>query len=273
MLFRKEILLLIVLAVSVGFTSCSDDDDEVPRIDEPTGSFTLPDQPLDGEMVVVEDLSISKNGWIVVRRDNGSNEPIMTEIISMPEYVPAGDYLEFSIRLKNNIELVDGERLWVNLHADDGDKIFEYSISNQADLPILLSSGSLVAHFFIVDLPDPTGSVSADDQELEQNRKLNISSVVNSHSGWVVVYSDAEGAPNLNEILSVPRFIDPGTHTDLKVDLEDDVEIENNELLWVVLHTDDGDQVFEYNVDDDLDLPVLTENDEMVMDSFRLSFD
>ncbi|WP_081212249.1 DUF7282 domain-containing protein [Salegentibacter sediminis] len=270
MWFRKEILLVLMLAVLVGFTSCSDDDDELSPIVVPTGSFRLPDQPLDGEIVMVEDLSVSKDGWIVVRKDNGDNEPLMTEIISMPEYVKAGDYEEFSIRLKNKTELVEGERLWVNLHVDDGDMIFEYSASNLADVPVLTSSGSMVAHSFIVDLPDPTGSVLAEDQELEQNRKLNISAVVNSHPGWVVIYSDAAGAPDLNSRLSVPRYIEPDTYTDLKLDLEENTEIEGNELLWVVLHTDDGDKIFEFTPDEELDLPVLAEDDDIVKDSFRV---
>ncbi len=259
-----------MVAVMLGFTSCSDDDDELPRIEEPTGSFTLPDQPLDEEMVFVEDLSISKDGWIVVRRDNGDNEPLMTEIISMPEYVEAGDYDEVSIRLKNNTELVEGERLWVNLHVDDGDMVFEYSASNQSDTPVLNSSGSLVAHSFMVDMPDPTGSLSAEDQELDQNRKLNISSVVNSHPGWVVVYHDAEEGPDLNVRLSVPRHIEAGTHTDLKVDLEDDVDIQNNQLLWVVLHSDDGDKVFEYSASNQADVPVLTSSGSLVAHSFMV---
>lgn len=261
---------MLMLAVLVGFTSCSDDDDELPPVVVPTGSFSLPDQPLDGEIVMVEDLSVSKDGWIVVRKDNGDNEPLMTEIISMPEYVKAGDYEEFSIRLKNKTELVEGERLWVNLHVDDGDMIFEYSASNLADVPVLTSSGSMVAHSFIVDLPDPTGSVLAEDQELEQNRKLNISAVVNSHPGWVVIYSDAAGAPDLNSRLSVPRYIEPDTYTDLKLDLEENTEIEGNELLWVVLHTDDGDKIFEFTPDEELDLPVLAEDDDIVKDSFRV---
>lgn len=273
MFFRKKFMLLIIITVVVGFTSCSNDDDEVVTIiEEPTGSFTLPSQPLDAGMVIVEDLSMNKDGWIVVRRDNGSGEPIMSEIISIPEYVEAGDYDEFSVQLEESVDLTEGEKLWVNLHVDDGDQIFEYDGTPGKDMPVLLVSGNMVKSSFIVDLPDPTGSVSAEDQMMEQNRRLTINSVDNSHSGWVVVYSDAEGEPFLREKVSIPRYVEPGTHTDLDVELEESAEIDNNGLLWVVLHIDDGDQIFEYNGVNSIDEPVLDTSNEIVKDSFNVSF-
>ncbi|MFO8146383.1 MAG: hypothetical protein R6U03_03230, partial [Gillisia sp.] len=266
-------MLLIIITAAVGFTSCSNDDDEVvPIIEEPTGSFTLPSQPLDAGMVIVEDLSMNKDGWIVVRRDNGSGEPIMSEIISIPEYVEAGDYDEFSVQLEESVNLTEGEKLWVNLHVDDGDQIFEYDGTPGKDMPILLVSGNMVKSSFIVDLPDPTGSVSADDQMMEQNRRLTINSVDNTHSGWVVVYPDAEGEPLLSKKVSIPRYVSPGTHTDFEVELEENAEIKNNGLLWVVLHIDDGDQIFEYNGMNAIDEPVLDTSNEMVKDSFNVSF-
>ncbi|HEY9117650.1 MAG TPA: hypothetical protein VIN11_07475, partial [Roseivirga sp.] len=277
---KKIMLLLLMITLVAGFTACSNDDDEFNPIDEPTeeptGSFTLPDQPLVEGMVVIEDLVMSNDGWIVVRKDNGTEAPDFAETISYPEYVEAGTYQEYSIQLKENIDLYQGERLWVNLHSDNGDEQFTYDGTNDVDVPLGywdLNWGYVyLAHSFIVNLQIPTGSITAEDQVLDQDRNLIISSVNNSHPGWIVVYPDHDGQPYLNEPISIPRYIVSDTHSDLQIELEDNIEIDNNQLLWVVLHTDDGDHIFEFIDDNSSDQPVLNSNNEKVQVSLIISF-
>ena len=157
-------MLLVLIAAIAGFTSCSSDDDSTPQ-DDPTpgvviaGSFTLASVPSNGEMVFVENFTMPKEGWIVVRRDNGHNAPMMSEIISIPESIAAGIYPENSIRLKENVHLKQGERLWVNLHADDGDHIFFFDGSSVGDMPLgifdVFAGFVLISDSFIVDLQNP----------------------------------------------------------------------------------------------------------------------
>ena len=281
MWFSKKIMQLLLMTTLVaGFTACSNDDDEFNPIDEPTeeptGSFTLPEQPLVEGMVVVKKLTMSNDGWIVVRRDDGNEAPDLTEIISYPEYVDAGTYQEVFIELQENIDLLQGERLWVNLHNDNGDQEFTYDGNNDVDLPLyygdLMWGFYLITHSFLVDLPTPTGSINAEDQVLDHDRNLIISSVNNSHPGWIVVYPDHDGQPYLDEPISIPRYIVSGTHSDLQIELEDNIEIDNNQLFWVVLHTDDGDHIFEFLDDNSSDQPVLNSNNENVQVSLTISF-
>lgn len=147
-----------MIGLTAGLTSCSkdDDDDELPQMEDPTGSFNLPAEPLNDGMVVVKNLTMSHDGWIVVRRDNGNEEPDFSHIISQPEYVEAGTHSEVLIELKDGINLLQGERLWVNLHNDNGDQEFTYDGSNNIDMPLGywdLNWGYVyLAHSFIVDL-------------------------------------------------------------------------------------------------------------------------
>lgn len=160
---QKKFMLFVFLVAITGFTSCSSDDDVAP-IDDPIdnpqsamASFTLSSTPLVGKKVFVENFTMPSDGWIVVRRDNGSNQPVMSEVISIPENVLAGNYAEYSIDLEENVNLQQGERLWVNLHHDDGDHIFSYDSSSDADFPLGIfdpfAGYTLISHSFVVDLP------------------------------------------------------------------------------------------------------------------------
>ena len=166
MLTGKKFMFLVLFAALVSFSSCSSSDDGVTStddpIDDPTavqmGHFTLSNTPLVGNMVFVENFTIPGDGWIVVRRDDGHNSPMMSEIISIPEFVLAGSYTEYSIQLEGGLDLHHGEKLWVNLHADDGDQVFSYTGSNDADMPLGIFNAfggyTLIANSFVVDLND-----------------------------------------------------------------------------------------------------------------------
>ncbi|MDX1778364.1 MAG: hypothetical protein R3339_05755 [Thermodesulfobacteriota bacterium] len=158
----KKFVLFVWVAAIIGISSCSSDDDVAP-IDDPIenpqavtmGSFTLPAVPLIGETVMVENFNMPKDGWIVVRKDDGHNRPMMSEIISIPVNVLAGSYAEYFIDLEEDLHLQHGERLWVNLHADDGDQIFSYNGSDrdmamQAFDPF--GGYTLISDSFVVDL-------------------------------------------------------------------------------------------------------------------------
>ena len=163
MMTGKKIMLFVFIAAITGFTSCSSDDNDVNPIDDPIddptaelmGSFSLANVPLDGETVSVENLTMPSDGWVVVRRDDGNDRPVMSEIISIPENVLAGSYADHSVELEQNLSLQPGERLWVNLHADDGDQVFSYNGSS-GDMPLGVydpfSGYTLISKSFIVDL-------------------------------------------------------------------------------------------------------------------------
>lgn len=283
----KKRFLLIILVVVAGLTSCStDDDDEIIPIDDsddnpteqPVGSFTLPNQPLIESEIHVEDLVMPEDGWVVVRRDNGDDAPDLSEIISIPKYEAAGNYPEITIQLLENLKLEEGEKLWVNLHADNGDQVFSYNGSNDIDIPLgyfdVLRGFILIAHSFIVDLPNPTGTVLVEDQVLEQDGQLVIKTAENSNPGWLVIYTDRNGQPLLGERISVPLYIEPGSHSELEVELKDNIELDDNEVLWAVLHLDNGNQIFEFVDGDESapDKPITDDNDEIVKDAFMISF-
>lgn len=281
MLLTKKMMLLVMTALLAGFTSCSkDDDDEIDPINDPIddpnpieiASFNLPDQPLSEGEISVANLKMFEDGWLVARRDDGDEAPDFSEIISIPEYVEAGDYSEYVFDLQEDVDLKQGEKLWVNLHEDNGDKVFSYNDSSDVDKPLGyfdLSWGYiLIAHSFIVDLPQPTGSVFVEDQVIDQERTIMIDSVNNSHPAWLVIYQDENGEPLMSQKLSIPQYVAAGDHTNIQASLEVNADITSNELMWIVLHVDDGDKIFEKNID----APLIDASNEIVSDSFSISF-
>lgn len=117
------------------------------------------------------------------------------------------------------------------------------------------------------DVIEPTGSVIVDDQTLTDGM-ITISTVVMSHDGWVVLKRDNNGSPGT--MIGDPLFVEADTHSDLTFDLSG-VQVENGETLWVVLHTDDGDEEFEFTASGDVDGPVMGTGGADVAESFVLT--
>ncbi|MGM0392505.1 MAG: hypothetical protein ACQEQB_12190, partial [Bacteroidota bacterium] len=89
--------------------------------------------------------------------------------------------------------------------------------------------------------------------------------------GWLVVYRDSGlGVPDMSEMVSVPKFIESGGAFAHLI-FESGVEISDQEILWLVLHSDDGDGTFEYEGDSDIDPPAEDENGEIIREPFRLN--
>lgn len=149
-IFQKpfRIPFFMLLAMVVTFSACKDDDDNGPIIEDPTGSLIVEDQFVaeTNNMIVLEQVTLSQDGWVVVRRDNGSNAPLMTgEIISEPEFLEAGTHTDVTLELQEGEELAVDEQVWVILHADTGEEgVFEFEGEDTPDQPILDSSGNIV---------------------------------------------------------------------------------------------------------------------------------
>ncbi len=118
----------------------------------------------------------------------------------------------------------------------------------------------------------PTGAIMVNDQSFENNM-LTISSVSLSQPGWVVIHRDnGAGGPVVPEIISVPKYISAESSTDVSIELKDGETIQDGETLWVMLHTDDGDQTYEFD-GGDVDAPIVDANGNVVVKSFVVSID
>lgn len=137
----------MLLSMGMIFTSCDDDDDEIVVVD-PTGSLIVEDQFVaeTDNAVLVEQVILSQDGWVVVHRDNGNNAPDVADIISEPVFLEAGTHVDVLVPLEEGVEVAQGERLWVMLHADTGlDEVFEFAGVESPDQPITDDADNVVA--------------------------------------------------------------------------------------------------------------------------------
>lgn len=263
--------LLLAGTIATGFTSCSDDDDDMHEM-MPTGSLMVDDQDFDGSMLTISNVQMSEDGWVVIHRDNGGS-PMVPDIISVPKMVSAGSSSDVMIELKEGVEIQDGETLWVMLHNDSGAiGTYEFDGSNGLDLPIEDDMGNVVTKSFDVSvMTEPTGSLSVENQAVADN-KVMIGSVTLDRPGFVVIHADnGDGGPVVPAIISEPVYLEAGTTEDVEVTFTDDAGVMTGDTLWAMLHTDTGESmVYEFDGENGLDLPIM-EGEAPVMMSFDIT--
>ncbi len=258
--------LLLLLAVSLGFTSCSDDDDNVDPVMEPTGSLMVEDQMLDNNMLTISNVTMSEAGWVVIHRDNGNGGPMVPEIISVPKMVEAGDAMDVMVELEEDVEIENGETLWAMLHTDDGViGTYEFDGNNGLDLPIMDASDNIVTESFMVEVA-PMGMLMVEDQVM-MNNVVNVASITLDRGGYVVIHASNEAGdgPMVPEIISQPVYLEGGEYMNVKVPLTESADVNAGDTLWVMLHTDTGEEeVYEFDGENGLDLPITDEDGVVV---------
>ncbi len=259
---KNYLLLLFVGLLTFSFISCDEDEDDMDEV--VTGSISVEDQAVENNMVTINDLEISQDGWVVIHRDNGSGAPMVPDIISVPKQVSAGESSDVTVELKDGVELQDGETLWAMLHTDDGEiGIYEFDGSNGLDMPVTNMSGAIVMDSFDVSvmMAEPTGSLTVSDQALVDNT-ITVESITLDQDGWVVVHADDAGSPMVPDIISEPVFLEGGTtHENVEITLNEDAEVMAGDTLWVMLHTDTGTSMeYEFDGESGIDAPITDEN-------------
>lgn len=103
---------------------------------------------------------------------------------------------------------------------------------------------------------DPTGSIEVENQTVV-NGTLTIDMVVISEDGWLVIYRDNAGVQG-TEVLG-QTHLDAGTHNDVTVELDENVELIDGETLWAALHVDENeDGIFDWNGSTGIDVAIRT---------------
>ncbi|MFD1096647.1 DUF7282 domain-containing protein [Salegentibacter chungangensis] len=273
MKFKKNYFLIMFLSfAALGLTSCSEDDDDMVEVMDPTGSLTVADQTVENNMLTISDVEMSADGWVVIHRAAESGGPMVPDIISEPKMVEAGTSSDVMVELKDGVEIEDGETLWAMLHTDNGEiGMYEFDGSNGLDAPILTAGGDVVTQSFSV-MEKATGSLMVEDQAVTDNM-VTISSVTLNKSGYVVIHADnGEGAPVVPDIISEPVYLEAGTHTDVDVMFTENADVEAGDTLWAMLHTDTGEEeVYEFDGENGLDGPITDMNGDVVLASFSIT--
>lgn len=124
-----------------------------------------------------------------------------------------------------------------------------------------------------VVIPQPTGTINAEDQILSGNI-VEVTSVTVSTNSWLVVKKVNEDG-SFTDMIADPVLIQTGTRNDFDIELDntdaDDVELEDGDTLVLMLHADDGDGVFEYEGTTGQDMPIRNAAGSVLTETFVIS--
>lgn len=272
MKIRTNYLFILLSILALGFTSCSDDDDSIDPVIEPTGSLTVEDQMLEDNMLSISNVTMSEPGWVVIHRDNGNGGPMVPEIISVPKMVEAGDAMDVMVELKEGEEVADGETLWAMLHTDDGAMgTYEFNGTNGLDAPIMVN-GNIVTESFEVSVA-PMGTLAVEDQVL-RNNVVNVASITLDRGGYVVIHASNEAGdgPMVPEIISEPVYLEEGDYTNVEVPVKDEANVTTGDTVWVMLHTDTGtEEEYEFDGSNGFDLPITDAEGNVVVKPLEIT--
>ncbi len=235
--------------------------------------ITLQNQDLASGIILVDEVTIPQDGWIVFYRN-----PNLTsgEIVG---YAPV--YQGTNTNVKVTIDTVkagDAPVLWAQLHTDGGKLgVFEWGYQNTLmnDWPLIQDNQYVRASFSTSGEAAPTATTQGNVNHITiQNQDLGTGIVtagpiVAAQNGWVVIYRDPDfGSGDIVGFAPVYK----GTNMGVKITI-DTTKVGDRPLLWAVLHTDGGLQnVFEwgYQGRDFADPPVF-ENGQYVSAAFGTS--
>ncbi|MBX2998285.1 MAG: hypothetical protein KF893_07195 [Caldilineaceae bacterium] len=221
-------------------------------LQEFTPSIEVRDQVFsvrDGILVVVPELFVTEDGWVVIHRDDAGSPGAVIGYT----FVEAGPHYDVIVNLTEDLE---GDTvLWAMLHIDAGEAgVYEFP---GVDAPVQLNGEIVMAQFTALE---PAIIVSG--QSVADNT-VSIEGVVTASDSWLVIHRDEDGAPG--EVIGYAPAA-PGVTPNVRVELAD--EISDGETLWAMLHYDLGVRgEFEFPGED---APIRLPRG-VVMESFAIS--
>lgn len=249
--FKEYSLYFGIFFMTLGLTSCSDDDDGTidPPEPEPTGTITASDQTLSGNTLIIEDVTVGQDSWVVVR--NTDNQ----EMVSDPVFVE-GNSTEEDMRIQLNDQAnltgdADGDDFDVVLYADHTTQGTRGTFDEDVDQPITGSSRTVTttAPSIFVD----------DDQMVTEEGDVTFSSVnTGATGGYIGLYgANEDGTINEDQLVGISQFIQPGQTENVTVRFNEGFDYQAGQTFYPRLFTDNpGDQQFTFETSDGTeDLP------------------
>lgn len=215
-------------------------------LEAPNGELTAMNQVVSQNKLMIKSIMVDQPSFVVVHRDNGTGEgPVVPGIISEPVALGAGTHEDVSISFKDGESLVDGEKLWVMLHNDNGVVgTYEFDGSSGLDGPITTSAGAIVMSAVTIEAP----SITATDKAVT-NSKVVVDEVKAAVDGWLVIHED-DGNGNFGAVIG-QKFVTAGTSTNVEVDVTG-ATVNTGDKLFPMLHIEspaDGTYGFPDNGD------------------------
>lgn len=231
-------LYLGVSAMALGFTACSDDDDG-DIIPDGSASITAEDQTIVSNTLIIGNVDVDDDGWIVVRRGSETGEIIAEPVFLDDDQTPQTDV---EVPLNTDANLEDGETLVVMLYEDNDDNAFDET----TDFPFTDEMNNNVQATITVSVTE-NEVFGVNNQVLSQNQ-IRIDRVTVEEAGWLVARNT--GSEGEAAIVSQPYALSAGDNTDVVLNLTNSATLsgtEEGDDVVLMIHTDDGDQEYSYD--------------------------
>lgn len=208
----------------------------------PTGMLDVNDQTISQNMVMINSVTMSADGWIVIHADAGGG-PKVPDIISEPVWVGEGTNINVQVPFTSSATLMDGQTVWVMLHTDDGVMgQYEFDGNSDIDAPITENETPVMKSITI-----NSASITVQDQPVSNNA-ITIPKVEAAADGWLVVHND-DGTGNivLPGIIGKVQ-VSKGMNQNVAIQLDPNNTYTPGQKLFPMLHLDNG-QVGVYEFD------------------------
>lgn len=257
----KKTLKVLGIASIISFTACSDDDDSAtpaPVVNTPQ-KIEVSTQTTSRNSINISSVNLDNAGWIVIHRDNGNGGPVVPDIISEPKAVAAGSSSNIEVKF-DTVPLTDGETVWVMLHTDDGDGVYEFDTDQTVDLPVSVD-GNILMKSIQINSP----KIVASNQTI-MNNQLVIDRVEAAKDGYIVVHHYSNESNAIGGVLALEPIagkirVNAGVNTNVVVDLTTDSTYTAGYKLYPMLHIDgDGNSTYDFPGGTGMDLPEVFSN-------------
>ncbi len=119
--FKEYSVYFGILFMTLGLTSCSDDDDgDIDPVVITTGSITAEDQTLTSDAILVQSVMVGQDSWLVAVH---SDEEDTENFIAGPMWIEEGTETDIMLELNDDAGLEtgeDGNEISLQLYSDDG---------------------------------------------------------------------------------------------------------------------------------------------------------
>ena len=235
---------------------------------EQVPSITNPRQNIEDGTVIVDQVYMDQQGWLVIHADNGGQPGPVIGYIEVPQ----------GVSTEVVIQVVPEEitpTLYAMLHVD-AEPLSEFNFPEGDDAPVTVDGEVVVTSFDAVTGSDMDEGEDSDadgvaEEALQVPRIINprqnlqdgmviIDKVYMDQGGWVVIHADEGGQPGpVIGYIEVPE----GISTEVYIQVVPD---QITPTLYAMLHVD-AEPLSEFNFPEGDDVPV-TVDDEVVVKAF-----
>lgn len=210
------------------------------------GSITFEDQETDGQSVTIESANLPSDGFVVLHGPGFSDAGLLEEsaiavsdpisgetddlTLEVGQNIPASQYNESSLEGSGNYTAIAYRD--TNTNGE-----FEYLNESGTDVPFTLGTGD--SETLLMDEANVTVSGTRGDPDYDDNQEyatidfpdqstsgtsVTVNSTYLPDGGFVAIHNESYLPPtndSLGSVIGVSRYLDPGNHTNVEVQLYD----------------------------------------------------